>query len=125
MRDGTRAGAGRYLAALNSLFTRLRSVWPGFWGGGRLMSIIRNCAAWLAIGALILLSPLAALLIVMSAEMVVDLVAQVGMAGMLDVMLAGAIGCVLFRRISTRQKMEFQLGAEPVGDETAIGVPPA
>jgi hypothetical protein len=89
------------------------------------MSIVRNCAVALVIGALILLSPVAALLIVMSAEMLADLVAQAGVPAMLDLVIAGAIGWVLFRRISTRRETAFQPGSGPVvGGEPAIGVRP-
>ena len=89
------------------------------------MSIIRNCAVGLVICALFLLSPVAALLMVMSAEILADLVAQAGVPAMLDLVIAGAIGWVLFRRISTRREMGFQSGPGPVSSgEPAIGVQP-
>jgi hypothetical protein len=89
------------------------------------MSIIRNCAVGLVICAVFLLSLVAASVIVMSVEMLADLVAQAGVPAMLDLVIAGAIGWVLFRRISTRRGMGFQSESGPVsGGEPAIGVQP-
>lgn len=86
------------------------------------MSIIRNCAVGLVIGAAILLSPLAAWLIVISAELAVDSVAQAGVPGIFDLAIAGALGWMMFSRILSRHSLAPQSEPEPVISEP--GVPP-
>src|SRR5215831_12134943 len=64
------------------------------------VSIIRKLRVGLVIGALIFLSPLAASVIVISGEIGLDLVAQAGTAGALDLGIAGVIGWMLFKKSS-------------------------
>jgi len=70
-----------------------------------------------AIIALILLSPIVAFLVVIAAEMLIDLVMEVGVPVVCDV-AAAVIGWVLFRRMSSDPELAHQ--SEPETDETAI-----
>ena len=76
-----------------------------------------------AIAGLILLSPVVASLIVIAAEMVIDLVME-ARATAVCVVVAGAIGCVLFRKRSSHPEPLAQSGWEEVSDEAAIAPPP-
>jgi hypothetical protein len=85
------------------------------------MSIIRNCAVGLVIGIIILLNPVAASLIVVSAEIVADLVAQAGVPAMLDLLIAGAIGCLVFpKSLPNFGAPPQQPRPEQAPDKTAI-----
>ncbi|HEX3522767.1 MAG TPA: hypothetical protein VHT52_11855 [Stellaceae bacterium] len=76
-----------------------------------------------AIAGLILLSPVVAFLMVIAAEMVIDLVME-ARATAVCVVVAGAIGCVLFRKRSSHPEPLAQSGWEEVSDEAAIAPPP-
>ena len=81
------------------------------------MGSVRNWAAGSAIIALILLSPIVAFLVVIAAEMLMDLVMKVGVPVVCAV-AAAVIGWVLFRRMSSDPELAHQ--SEPETDETAI-----
>jgi hypothetical protein len=83
------------------------------------MSNVRNWAVVSAIAALVLLSPVVAFLIVITAEMLIDVVTEVG-ATSVCAAAAGAIGWVLFRKHRPRVKVTPQSGQEQVCDEAAI-----
>jgi predicted signal transduction protein with EAL and GGDEF domain len=81
------------------------------------MGSVRNWAAGSAILALILLSPIVAFLVVIVAEMLIDLVMEVGVP-VACAIAAAVIGWVLFRRMSSDPELAHQ--SEPETDETAI-----
>ena len=81
------------------------------------MGSVRNWAAGSAILALILLSPIVAFLVVIVAEMLIDLVMEVGVP-VVCAIAAAVIGWVLFRRMSSDPELAHQ--SEPETDETAI-----
>ena len=81
------------------------------------MSSVRNWTAGLAVAALILLSPILAFLVVIAAEMLIDLVMEVGVP-VVCAIAAAVIGWVLFRRMSSDPELAHQ--SEPETDETAI-----
>jgi hypothetical protein len=86
------------------------------------VSSVRNWAVGAAIAALILFSPIVAFLMVIVAEMAVDLLMVAG--GPADCTIAaGVIGWVLFRRYGIRPEIP-QSGSEQVSDEAAIAAPP-
>ena len=81
------------------------------------MGSVRNWAAGSAIVALILLSPIVAFLVVIAAEMLINLVMEVGVP-VVGAIAAAVIGWVLFRRMSSDPELAHQ--SEPETDETAI-----
>jgi predicted signal transduction protein with EAL and GGDEF domain len=81
------------------------------------MGSVRNWAAGSAIVALILLSPIVAFLVVIAAEMLINLVMEVGVP-VVCAIAAAVIGWVLFRRMSSDPELAHQ--SEPETDETAI-----
>jgi hypothetical protein len=83
------------------------------------VSIIRKLRVGLVIGALIFLSPLAASVIVISAEMGVDLVTQAGVAGVLDLGIAGVIGWMVLKDRRRRVEETRRLAPGQVADEEA------
>ena len=85
------------------------------------MGSVRNWAAGSAIVALILLSPIVAFLVVIVAEMLIDLVMEVGVP-VVCVVAAAVIGWVLFRRMSSDPELAHQ--SEPETEETAIAAQP-
>jgi protein-S-isoprenylcysteine O-methyltransferase Ste14 len=87
------------------------------------MSGARNWAAGAAIAALMVLSPVVALLMVITAEMLIDLVIEAGAAAVCTV-TAGVIGWVLFRRMSSHPGAAPQSGSEQVSDEAVMAAPP-
>ena len=94
----------------------------GSWSGVGInaVSFIRKLRVGLVIGALIFLSPLAASVIVISAEIGLDLVAQAGVAGVLDLGIAGVIGWMLFKSRRRMLKGVPQQTTEQPADEVAI-----
>ena len=86
------------------------------------MSIVRNWAGGLAIAALILLSPIVAFLIVIMAEIQIDLLIEAGTAADCTI-AAGAIGWALFRKYGAQTEAP-QMGVEGEPDEAAIAAPP-
>ena len=84
------------------------------------VSFIRKLRVGLVIGALIFLSPLAASVIVISAEIGLDLVAQAGVAGALDLGIAGVIGWMLFKNRRRMLKGVPQQTTKEPADEAAI-----
>ena len=85
------------------------------------MGSVRNWAAGSAIVALILLSPIVAFLVVIAAEMLIDLLMEVGVP-VVCVVAAAVIGWVLFRRMSSDPELAHQ--SEPETEETAIAAQP-
>ena len=81
------------------------------------MGSVRNWAAGSAIVALILLTPIVAFLVVIAAEMLINLVMEVGVP-VVCAIAAAVIGWVLFRRMSSDPELAHQ--SEPETDETAI-----
>ena len=75
------------------------------------------------IAAAVLLS--LALLMVIAAPILIDLLSEVGALALLDLVPAVAIGWVLFRKRSPPPQVAPQSGNEPVCDEPAIAVPRA
>jgi hypothetical protein len=85
------------------------------------MSGIRNSALGSAIAALIPLSPIVAFLMILAAEMLIDLLIEVGATA--DCALAaGAIGWVLYRKYWPHPNAP-QWGREQEPDEAAIASP--
>jgi hypothetical protein len=81
------------------------------------MSTVRNWAVGSAIFALFLLSPIVAFLVVVAAEMLIDLGMEVEVP-VLCAIAAAVIGWVIFRRVSSDPELAHQ--SEPETDETAI-----
>jgi len=87
------------------------------------MSSVRNWAVGSAFAALILLSPILALLVVISAQVLVDLLMEVGATALLAIAV-GAIGWFLFRKMSPRPKVAPISGDdEKALEEPAIAAP--
>ena len=84
----------------------------------RLVSNVRIWATASAIVALILLSPIVAFLMVITAEMLIDVVIQ-GSATAICAAAAGAIGWALFRKNRPHLKVESQSGQDQVCAEAA------
>ena len=80
---------------------------------------VRNCAVGSAIAALILLGPVAALLMVAAAEMLIDLLIVGGTSAVCAV-AAGSIGLVLSRKFWRRPEMMLQAEPELPPGETSI-----
>ena len=89
--------------------------------GGMRDGLVSNVRIWAvasAIAALILLSPIVAFLMVITAEMLIDVVIQ-GRATAVCAVAAGAIGWALFRKNWPHLKVEPQSGQDQVCDEVA------
>jgi hypothetical protein len=84
---------------------------------------VRNYAVGSAIAALILLGPVAALLVVSAAEILIDLLIVGGTSAVCAV-AAGSIGLVLFRKFWRRPKVAHQSEPELVPGETSIAAAP-
>ena len=84
---------------------------------------IRNYAFRSVIMALILLSPVIGFLMVIAAEMLIDLL-MVGGTSAVCVVAAGGIGLVLSRKFWRRPWVLRQLKPEPVPGKTAIAPAP-
>jgi hypothetical protein len=84
---------------------------------------VRNYAVGSAIAALILLGPVAALLMVAAAEMLIDLLIVEGTSAVCAV-AAGSIGLVLSRKFWRRPEMMFQAESELPPGETSISAAP-
>jgi hypothetical protein len=80
------------------------------------VSNVRNWAVAAAIAALILLSPIVAFLMVITAEMLIDVVIEARVTAICAA-AAGAIGWVLFRK--NHPKVEPQSGQDQVCDKEA------
>jgi hypothetical protein len=80
---------------------------------------VRNYAVGSAIAALILLGPVAALLMVAAAEMLIDLLIVGGTSAVCAV-AAGSIGLVLSRKFWRRPEMMLQAEPELPPGETSI-----
>jgi uncharacterized membrane protein len=83
------------------------------------MSSLRTCAAQSVITAVLLFSPALAFLMAIAAEILIDLLVEAGAPAILDLVAVGAIGWVLFRKMSPRPK-GAPLSAD---DEPAIAAP--
>jgi hypothetical protein len=90
---------------------------------GRLSGRVQPWAVASVIVGLTLLSPIFAFLMVISAEILIDLLIEAGTTAVCAVAV-GAVGWVLFRKISSQSDavVPSQLKHEP--DEGAIAVPP-
>ena len=87
------------------------------------MSSVRDWTAGSIVGALILISPVVAFLVIIAAEMLIDALMEAGMAA--DCTLAaGSTGWVLFRRILSHPEEAPDRKPEQELDEAAIAVPP-
>ena len=87
------------------------------------MSSVRNWAAGSAVAALMLLTPAIALLMAITAEVLIDFVIEARVAAAC-IAAAGAISWFLFRRRSPRPGMAIQSGSEEETRKTAIAAPP-
>jgi hypothetical protein len=87
------------------------------------MSIVRNWAAGSAIAALILLIPVIASLIVITAEVLIDFVIEARVATVC-IVAAFLISWFLLPRKSKRPGMAIQSRSEEETGETAIAAPP-
>jgi membrane protein implicated in regulation of membrane protease activity len=85
------------------------------------MSGARNSTLRSGIAALILLSPVVALLVVIAAEILIDVVLAVGVLAVCAI-AAAVIGWVIFRRVSSDPELAHQ--SEPETEETAVATPP-
>ena len=84
---------------------------------------VRNYAVGSAIAALILLGPVAALLMVAAAEMLIDLLIVGGTSAVCAV-AAGGIGLVLSRKFWQRLNVAHQSEPELVPGDTSIAAAP-
>ena len=84
------------------------------------VSFIRKLRVGLLIGALIILSPLAAAVIVISGEIGLDLVAQARTAGVLDLGIAAVIGWMVLKNRRRMVRGVPQQTTEQAADDTAI-----
>jgi predicted DNA repair protein MutK len=84
---------------------------------------IRNYAVGSVITALILLSPVVAFLMVIAAEMLIDLL-MVGGTSAVCVAAAGSIGLVMSRKFWRRSEVVHQAEPELVPGETSIAAAP-
>jgi hypothetical protein len=84
---------------------------------------VRNFAVGSGIAALILLGPVAALLMVAAAEMLIDLLIVGGTSAVCAV-AAGGIGLVLSRKFWQRHKVAHQSEPELVPGDTSIAAAP-
>ena len=87
------------------------------------MNSVRYWTVASVIVALILLSPVVAFLMVISAELLIDVLTEAGTTPVCAVAI-GAIEWVLFRRISSQPGPAVQSRLEQEPDEAAIAVPP-
>lgn len=87
------------------------------------MSNMRKWATGSVLWALVLLSPVIAFLMIIMAEMLIDLLIEAGAIADFTV-AAGGIAWVLFRRTSSHPEKAPRLGPERVSDEPAIAAPP-
>jgi hypothetical protein len=87
------------------------------------MNSVRNWAASAAIAALLVLGPVIAFLIVIAAEIQVDLLMEAGTAADCAV-AAGAIAWVLFRKLSPHLKVAAQPGRRQRSGKPALANPP-
>jgi hypothetical protein len=82
------------------------------------VSNVRNWAVAAAIAALILLSPIVAFLMVITAEMLIDVVIEARVTAICAA-AAGAIGWALFRKNHPHLKVQPQSGQDQVCHEGA------
>ena len=86
------------------------------------MSGIRKYAVGSVITALVLLSPIVAFLMVIAAEMLIDLLMAAGATAVFAV-AAGTIGLVLSRKFWRNPEGVLQSESELVSGETSIAAP--
>jgi len=87
------------------------------------MNGVRNWAVGSVIAALVLLSPTVAFLMVIAAELLIDLRMEVGITAACA-LATGAIGLVLYRKRSARVDGAPQWKPEEEPDEGVIAAPP-
>jgi hypothetical protein len=90
---------------------------------GKPVNPIRKYAFGSVIAALILLSPVVAFLVVIAAEMLIDLLIVGGTSAVCAV-AAGGIGLVLSRKLWQGPKIVHQSEPEPVYGNTSIAAAP-
>ena len=90
---------------------------------GKPVNPIRNYAFGSVITALILLSPVLAFLVIMTAEMLIDLLIVGGTSSVCAV-AAGGIGLLLSRKFWRRPEVVDLSEPEPVSGETSMAAPP-
>ena len=83
----------------------------------------RTWVVWSAVAAVLLVSPVLAFLLIIAAEMLIDLLTEAGTTAVYAVAI-GALGWVLFRRILSQPDPAVQSRPEQEPDEAAIAVPP-
>src|SRR5262249_5384682 len=89
----------------------------------KLVNPIRNYTFGSVIAALVLLSPVITFLVVIAAEMLIDLLI-VGATSAVCALAAGGIGLVLYRKFWRRPEVVYQSESEPVSGKTSIAPAP-
>jgi len=87
------------------------------------MSSLRTWVAWSVIAAVLLASPVLAFLMIIAAEMVIDLLMEAGTTAVCTIAV-GAVGWLLVRRFWRPSDSAAQAGPGVVSDETAIAARP-
>ena len=87
------------------------------------MRRLRTWLRWSVAVAVLLVSPAVALLSVIAAEVLIDLLIEAGVATNLCLLTAGAIGWVLLRNRSTHAGRTRQWEEEE-GEQAAMAIPP-
>ena len=87
------------------------------------VNLIRYYSFGSVITALILLSPVVALLVIIAAEILIELL-MVGGTSAVCAVAAGGIGLVLCRKFRRRPEVVRQSESEPVPGETSIAAAP-
>jgi len=84
---------------------------------------LRTWVVWSVVAAVLLVSPVLAFLLIIAAEILIDLLMEAGTTAVSAIAIC-AIGWVLFRRISSQPDPAVQSRPEQEPDEAAIAVPP-
>ena len=87
------------------------------------MRRLRSWVVWLVVAAVLLVSPVLAFLMIISAEMLIDLLMEAGTTAV-SAIAVGAVGWVLFRRFWQPSGEKPQSRPGVVLDEGAIAAPP-
>ena len=83
----------------------------------------RTWVVWSVVAAVLLVSPVFAFLLIIAAEMLIDLLMEAGTTPVSAIAIGG-VGWVLFRRILSQPDLAVQSRPEQEPDEAAIAVPP-
>ena len=87
------------------------------------MSSLRTWVAWSVIAAAPLVSPVVALLTVIAAEALIDLMVEVGAPAIVAFITAGSLGWALFRKVSARLAVARQPEPNGLWDAPPIAAP--